>query len=114
MVRNVLLQLPSLLTICGCIVFAIVRRRRNPQVSVTVIAGLAVLFLGALIFAFVFAFVPDWLIAPENFKARQTLVAMFSFVYNCSLAIGLAILLRAVFMRRGQATAPREVGGNPA
>lgn len=102
--RSVLLQLPSLLTICGCIGFAIVRRRRCPQVSVTVIAGLGLLFVHALVFAFVFAFLPDWLVASENYKARQTLISVFSFIYNSSLAIALAILLMAVFMRRDPAT----------
>lgn len=104
LVRNVLLQLPSLLTMFGCVVFAIVRRRRYPQVWLVVVAGLGLLFLVALVFAFVFAFVPDWLVAAENFKARQTFVSILSFIYNGSLAIALAVLLVAVFMRREPAT----------
>ena len=105
--RNVLLQLPSLLTMCGCTVFAIVRRRRYPQVWLIVVAGLGLLFLAALVSAFVFAFVPDWVIAPENFKTRQTFTSILAFLYNGSLAIALAVLLVAVFRRRDPATAPR-------
>ena len=111
MVRNVLLQLPSLLTMCGCIVYAIIRRRQHPQVSLVVIAGLGLLLVAALVFAFVFAFVPDWFVASENFKTRQTFVSVLSFIYNCSLAIGLGILLMAVFMRRAAATSPRPGSG---
>ena len=108
MFRSVLLQLPSLLTICGCIGFAIVRRRRCPQVSATVIAGLGLLFVHALLFAFVFAFVPDWLVASDNFKTRQTLISVLSFIYNSALAIALAVLLMGVFMRRDGATSSSE------
>lgn len=104
--RNLLLQLPSLLTMCGCIVFAIVRRRRYPQVWVAVAASLGLLFAHALVFAFVFAFVPDWLVTSENYKARQTLVSVLSFIFNSSLAIALAVLLMAIFMRRDAATSP--------
>ena len=114
MVRNVLLQLPSLLTMCGCIVYAIVRRRRYPQVWLVVVAGLGLLFLAALVFAFVFAFVPDWLVAPDNFKTRQTFAAILVFIYNGSLAIALAVLLMAIFMRRDPATSPPADSGLPA
>jgi hypothetical protein len=112
--RNLVLQLPSVLTMCACVVFAIVRRRRYPQVWLVVVAGLGLLFLSALVFAFVFAFVPDWLVASENFKARQTFVSVLSFIYNGSLAIALAVLLIAVFMRRDPATSPRPGSGAPA
>lgn len=105
-IRNLLLQLPSLLTMCGCIVFAIVRRRRYPHVWVAVAAGLGLLFVHALVFAFVFAFVPDWLVASDNYKARQTLVSVLSFIFNSSLAIALAVLLMAVFMRRDAQASP--------
>ena len=113
-IRNLLLQLPSLLTMCGCIVFAIVRRRRYPQVWLVVVAGLGLLFLAALVSAFVFAFVPDWVVAPENFQARQTFVSILAFLYNGSLAIALAVLLVAIFMRRDPATSPRADSGLPA
>ena len=100
MVHNVLVQLPSLLTILCCIVFAIVRWKRHPKVSLTVATSLSLLFMHSLFFAFVFAFVTDWLVKPGDYLAMQRVTTVISFIYNSSLAIALAVLLAGVFMQR--------------
>jgi|SRR6185436_21197709 len=99
MMRTVLLQLPSLLAIIGCMVFAIVRWQRYPSVSLRVAISLALLLVHALFFAFVFAFVPDW-VKPGAGLTTPTLISILAFIYHSLLAGALAILLSAVYMRR--------------
>jgi|SRR5712692_8337366 len=100
LLRIVLLQLPSLLTIVGCVIAAVIRWRRHPKVSLTVIIGLTLLFAHAFVFSFVYAFMWDWFVNPRDSRALETLSTIFSFFYNSSLAILLAVLLAAVFMQR--------------
>ena len=110
MMRAGLLQLPSLLTIIGCLVFTIVRWKRYPKVSRIVATSLTLLLLHTLFFAFVFAFVPDW-VKPGAALTTQRLLIILSFMYHSSLAIVLATLLSGVFMQR---KAPAEASAGPA
>jgi hypothetical protein len=98
--NSLLLQLPSLLTMLGCIVFAIISWKRHPRVSLTVIISLALLLLVTFGFQFVYSFVPDLLVKPGDFKASQTIVMVLSFFYNSFWGIALAVLLAAIFMQR--------------
>lgn len=97
---GIAVQLPSLLTMLACIVVAVIRWKRHPKVSMTLLIGLGFLFLHTLVFAFVYAFVPDLFVGSGNFTAMRTIITIISFIYNSSLAIALGILLTAVFMQR--------------
>jgi len=98
--RTVLVQLPSLLAIVGCIIAALMRWKRHPGVSLTVIIALALLALHTLIFALVYAFVPDYVSRAWGYASMQTVLTVISFIYNSLVAIALAVLLTAVFMKR--------------
>jgi|ERR1051325_3069552 len=99
--RAILLQLPSLLAVLGCIVAAIVRWKRHPRVSLTVTISMVLFIVITVTFAFVYTFVPDLLRKPGgDYKSIQTVITIISFVYNSAWAIALATLLGAVFMQR--------------
>jgi hypothetical protein len=97
---SLLLQLPSLLTILGCMIFAIIRWKRHPKVSLTVTISLALLLLITFAFQFIYSFVPDLIVKPGDFKASQRVVMVISFFYNSSWAIALVALLAGIFMQR--------------
>lgn len=108
---GIAVQLPSLLTMLACIVVAVIRWKRHPKVSMTLLISLGFLFLHTLVFAFVYAFVPDLFVGPGNFTAMRTVITIISFIYNSSLAIAFGILLTAVFMqRRAYQARPEESG----
>lgn len=100
LIRDVLVQLPSLLTMIGCMAAAMILWKRHPKVSLTIVIGLTLLFLQAFIFSFVYAFVPDFFARPADFSAQQTVASVISFFYHSVRAVGLAVILVAVFMRR--------------
>ena len=108
---SLLMQLPSLLTMLACIVVAGIRWKYHPRVSMTLLLGLGFLFAHTLVFAFVYAFVPDLFVGPGNFTAMRTVITVISFIYNSALAIALGILLAAVFMQRSAYHAPAEQSG---
>ena len=109
--RGMLLQLPSLLTIVGCIVASIIRWKRHPKVSLTVVISLVLLLVITFIFPFIYAFVPRLFRKPDDdFKSLRTIYTVISFFYNSSWGIALAVLLAAIFMRRKGPTAPAEAG----
>lgn len=107
---TLLLQLPSLLTILGCIVVAIIRWKRHPKVSLTVMISLVLLLAFTFVFPFVYSFVPDLIVKPGDFKTRQTVFAVISFFYNSSWGIALAVLLVAIFMQRNTPASPADAG----
>lgn len=98
--RNLLLQLPSLLTMLACMAVAIIRWRRHPKVSLTVTISLALLLLLTFVFQFVYSFVPDLIVKPGDFKASQTVFMVITFFYNSFWGIALVVLLTAIFMQR--------------
>ena len=98
--RNVLVQLPSLLVIVACIIAALVRWKRHPKVSLTVVIALALLALHTLVFAFVYALVPDYVAKAWGYGSMQRVITVISFIYNSLLAIAMAVLLAGVFMKR--------------
>jgi hypothetical protein len=98
--RAVLLQLPSLLTILACLVAAFIRWPRHPRVSLTVIISLVLLGAFTLIFPFLYAFMPEMLGFSGDFLRRQVVFAVISFVYNSLWAVALLVLLIAIFRQR--------------
>lgn len=101
--RTLLLQLPSLITMFACIVFAIVRWKRHPKVSLTLIISLVLMIAVSVAFAFIYEFVPDLFRKPGDLGSTQTVFMVISFFYNSLWAVALAILLAAIFMQRRRA-----------
>lgn len=98
-------QLPSLLTMVGCIVFALVRWKRHPKVSLIVIVGLGMLILHALAFLIIYSVVPPLFIKPtDSFQdtesIRRTVYLILGLISNSIAAVAFAFLLAGVFMRR--------------
>lgn len=110
--RSILLQLPSLLAILGCLVAAIIRWKKHPKVSLTLTISLVLLLAITFAFPIIYALVPKLFQKPgDDFKTTQTIFAVISFFYNSSWAIALAVLLAAIFIQRpgtaAQAEEPR-------
>lgn len=101
LLRSLLQQLPSMLTILGCIVFAVSRYRRHPSVSLFTILALIFLLLHAIVFAAVYVWAPNLLIGSGagTSSFRRTMLIL-GLIYNSTLALGFGLLLVAIFMRR--------------
>ena len=99
LLRSVLQQLPSLLTMLACILLAVIRWKRHPRVSMTVIISLVLLILHSLVFAVVYTWVPGWLME-SGWASMQTMLSVLGFIYNTALAVPFALLLVAIFMQR--------------
>ena len=97
-------QLPSLLTMVGCLVFALTRWKRHPKVSLLLVISLGWLVIHALAFLVIFDVVPKLFIKPGNFENLESVMRTVSLVlgllFNTGLAVGFALLLGAVFMQR--------------
>lgn len=111
---GIAVQLPSLLTMLACITAAVIRWKRHPKVSMTLVIGLVLLVLHTFVFAFVYAYVPDLFAGPGNYAAMRTIITLISFIYNSALAVAIGILLAAVFMQRSPAAAQHEERGSLA
>lgn len=98
--RSWLQQLPSTLTLFGCLIFCIARAKRHPRVSVIAALSLLYLLLHGLVFAGVYTWVPTWFMADGSPAERQTFMMVLRVIYNTTLAIGFGLLLAAIFMRR--------------
>ena len=99
--RSLLQQLPSTLTLLGCVIFCIVRAKRHPRVSVVAALSLIYLLLHGLFFAGVYNWVPTWFRADRSPAEMQTFMMVLRLIYNTTLAVGIGLLLAAIFMRRG-------------
>jgi hypothetical protein len=108
LLKNVLEQLPSLLTILACMIFAIVRWKKYPRVSLVVLSAMGLLILHSIIFAVVYAWVPDIFINANLTSDRTTVLrnvyVVLGFITNTSLGVILAILLTAIFIQRPAGT----------
>ena len=103
--RSLLQQLPSMLTLVGCLIFCLVRAKRHPRVSVVAALSLFYLLLHGLLFAGVYTWVPTWFIGDRTSADMQTFMLVLRLIYNTTLAVGFGLLLAAIFMRRGQTLA---------
>lgn len=104
LVKDLLEQLPSLLTIIACLVFAIVRWKRSPTVSQVALMGLVLLFLHLVVFSIVYTWVPDLLIRASVAADQPTLARnvylVLGLITNLSLGVAFAVLLTAIFIQR--------------
>ena len=98
--RSLLQQLPSILTLLGCLIFCLVRAKRHPRVSVVAALSLFYLLLHGLVFAGVYTWVPTWFMAYRPPAQTHTFMMVLRLIYNTTLAIGFGLLLAAIFMRR--------------
>ena len=103
--RSLLQQLPSMLTLLGCLIFCMVRAKRHPRVSMIAAFSLFYLLLHGLLFAGVYTWVPIWFMADRSPAEMQTFMMVLRLIYNTTLAVGFGLLLAAIFMRRGQTLA---------
>lgn len=106
---NFLQQLPSLLALLACIIFAITRWKRFPKVAMVVTIGLGLLLVHSIVFLFVYNFVPDWFfrsatLSGSDFEERQKLIRnvylVLGWISNTAAAVAFAVLLAGVFMGR--------------
>jgi hypothetical protein len=97
-------QLPPLLTILACMVFAIARWKRNRKVSQVVLIGLVLLFLHLIVFSVAYNWVPDLFIGSASYPSQASTIRIvyliLGLITNSSLGIALAVLLTAIFIQR--------------
>jgi len=97
-------QLPSLLTIVACMVFAITRWKRARTVSLVVLIGLVLMFLHSIMSSVVYTWVPDLFIGSTSYPSQantiRTVYLILGLITNASMGVIIAILLTAVFVKR--------------
>ncbi|HEY5884151.1 MAG TPA: hypothetical protein VIT88_05655 [Pyrinomonadaceae bacterium] len=98
--RSLLQQLPSILTLLGCLIFCLVRTKRHPRVALIAAFSLFYLLIHGIVFAGVYTWVPTWFTAGRSRGGIQTLMMVLRLIHNTSLALGFGLLLAAIFMRR--------------
>lgn len=99
--QSLLGQFPSLLMFVAGLVFAIIRWKKYPRISLAVAIAMLLLSVHAIVFALAYVFLPDLLIDPREFSSRRTIFLVLSFLYNLGLAVCLGVLVAAIFMQRG-------------
>lgn len=96
-------QLPSLLTLLVCMVIALTGWKRHPTVSLVLTSSLAFMFLTHVVFAVVYVIVLPQMLFDAGIYSRYSMQAIYtvlSFTYNLAVAIGFALLLVTIFMKR--------------
>jgi len=102
---NYLEQLPSLLALAGGIIFAIIRWKAHPKVSLVVMIALGFLLIHALVFTIVYYVVPPWFIrsyiGSENLRSViQNVYLVLALISNSIATVGFGVLLAGIFMKR--------------
>lgn len=109
LLKDLAIQIPSFLTILGCMIFAIVRWKHHQRVSLVVLIGLLLLVIHLIVFAFIYAWVPDWIISAADPASRvsttQNVYIGLAVIYNSFEAVAVALLVVGIFMRRSPAQA---------
>ena len=102
--RNVLTQLPSLLTLLICLVIALARWKRHPKVSLVAVLAFLFLILHGLIFSAAYIWIPRWFVGSGSYESNPTFFSVFALITNFLFAVALATLLLAVFIDRRRAS----------
>lgn len=109
-------QLPSLLALVACIIFAITRWKRYPKVAMVVTIGLGLLLVHAIVFLFVYNFAPTWFLqsalrsgsnSGEMRKTMETFYLVLGLISNTAAAVAFGVLVAGIFMGRKP---PNELG----
>jgi len=102
--KDLAVQIPSILAILAGSALAIIRWKRYPRVSLIVLIALLLLLIHEFVFTGVYATVPDLIIKSANDLNRETLTRNvyvgLAVIYNCLEAVPFVLLLCAIFMRR--------------
>jgi hypothetical protein len=102
LLKQIVEQLPSLLTMIACMIFAITRWKRLPKVSLLVLISLALLFIHGIAFSIIYNWVPGWFVKPGPYDAAgmRNVYLVLGLLSNGSAALIFAILLGAIFIQR--------------
>src|ERR1051326_8891501 len=102
--KDLAVQIPSIIAIIACLILANVRWKRHPRVSLLMVIGLVVLLIHEFAFAVVYASVPDLIIKSANELERATVSRNLNIVlavtYNCLEVVPFVVFLIAIFMGR--------------
>jgi hypothetical protein len=102
--KDLLEQLPSMLTAAVCIVIPFVRWKRHPKVSLVVAISLILMLVHVPLFALIYGYVPAWIVQtmkPVDFVGfNRNLYLVLGLISNGMVALALAVLLAGIFMKR--------------
>lgn len=106
-------QLPSLLTLVACLIFAITRWKRHGKVAMVVTVGLALLLVHAIVFTCVYNFVPRYFIDySRDYREIETTIRnvylVLGWISNTAAVVAFAVLLTGIFLRRKPTNKLRE------
>lgn len=104
LLRSLLTQLPSLLVLLVCLVIAIVRWKRHPRVSLVAGLAFAFLVLHGIGVSVIYIWLPRLLRSSTSSESSEAFFSWLALFTNFTFAIGLAMLLVAVFLDRKGAT----------
>ncbi len=95
-------QLPSILAMLVCLIFAVTRWKRHPKVSLLIIISLLLLLIHGVSFAAVYNWLPEILAQSYEYQPgrMEKILRLVGFMYNTLLAVPIALLLVAVFVDR--------------
>ena len=103
LIKDFAVQIPSFLTILGCMIFAVVRWKHHPRVSLVVLIGLLLMAAQFIIAVIIYTWVPDWIIGSPTYGNEafsRNVYLVLGLLSNSFFAVALAVLLTGVFMRR--------------
>ena len=100
LLRSLLTQLPSLLVLLVCLVFALVRWKRHPKVSLVAGLAFAFLFFHGIGISAIYVWLPRLLLSSPSSKESEAFYSWLALFNNVTFALGLAMLLVAVFIDR--------------
>ena len=101
LLKQIVEQLPSLLTLIACMIFAITRWKRHPRVSLLVLVSLALLFIHGIAFSIIYNWVPGLFSKPVyDATTMRNVYLVLGLISNGTAAVIFAILLGAIFMQR--------------
>ena len=95
-------QLPSLLSLIACMIFAVIRWKRHPKVSLLVLISLGLLFVHGIAFSIIYNWVPGWFIKPGTYDpaVMRNVYMVLGLIFNTTAAVIFALLLGGIFMQR--------------
>ena len=100
-------QVPSMLVLLTCMIFAVIRWKRHPRVSLMVLLSLGWMLVHGILYNVIYNWLPDWLIqsadSQNSERVAQNVYLVLGLVSNGALAIAFAVLLVAIFSQRGLA-----------
>ena len=94
-----------MLVLLTCMIFAVIRWKRHPRVSLMVLVSLGWMLVHGVLYSMIYNWIPDWLIQsadpPNSERVAQNVYLVLGLVSNGSLAIAFTVLLAAIFTQRG-------------